>query len=396
LNSYRREGIIPHTIARYYLQMKMPALDNILVVSLEQAVAAPFCSSRLADAGARVIKVEREGGDFARAYDKAVHGESGYFVWLNRGKESLVLDIKDPQDAALLERLLAKADVFIQNLAPGAAERAGFGVDRLRKDYPRLIICSISGYGEEGAYSQMKAYDMLVQAESGICSITGSPEQPGRIGVSACDVACGMYSYMAILEAIIARERSGKGAVIRTSMFDCMADWMTVPLLLHDYAGKGPERTGLSHPMIQPYGAYQTRGGRPILIAIQNGREFVRFCDGVLEQPGLKNDPRFSTNPARVEHVEALRQIIDAAFLRLERAELLERLSEWQIAFGEINDVTALSKHPALRRIEVDTPTGPVNLVAPPARIDSGPQALQPVPGLGAHSEAIRAEFSGA
>ncbi len=373
----------------------MPALDNILVVSIEQAVAAPFCSSRLADAGARVIKVERDGGDFARAYDKAVHGESGYFVWLNRGKESLVLDIKNPGDAALLERILAKSDVLIQNLAPGAAARAGFGADRLRKAYPRLITCDISGYGEEGAYSQMRAYDMLVQAESGMCSITGSPEQPGRIGVSACDVACGMYSYMAILEAIIARERTGEGSAIRTSMFDCMADWMTVPLLLHDYAGKGPKRTGLSHPMIQPYGAYQTRGGRPILIAIQNEREFVRFCDSVLEQPGLKNDPRFSSNPARVKNLDALRELINSVFIQFDRDDLIDRLRNSQIAFGEINDVAALSRHPALRRIEVDAPTGPVSLVAPPARIDVDSPSLRPVPALGAHSEAIRAEFSG-
>ncbi len=374
----------------------MLPLDNILVVSLEQAVAAPFCSSRLADAGARVIKVERDGGDFARAYDKAVHGESGYFVWLNRGKESLVLDIKNPEDAALLERILARADVFIQNLAPGAAERAGFGSERLTNAYPRLITCDISGYGEEGDYSQMKAYDMLVQAESGICSITGSPEQPGRIGVSACDVACGMYSYMAILEAIIARGQTGEGRAIRTSMFDCMADWMTVPLLLHDYAGKGPKRTGLSHPMIQPYGAYKTRGGRPILIAIQNEREFIRFCNDVLEQPELKHDPRFSSNPARVENVDSLREIIDAVFVRFERSDLIERLRRCQIAFGEINDVAALSKHPALRRIEVGSPTGPVMLVAPPARIAADPPSLRPVPALGAQTEAIRAEFSGA
>lgn len=373
----------------------MLALDNILVVSLEQAVAAPFCSSRLADAGARVIKVEREGGDFARAYDEAVHGESGYFVWLNRGKESLVLDIKDAKDVALLERILAKADVFIQNLAPGAAARAGFGSDRLRNTYPRLITCDISGYGEEGVYSRMKAYDMLVQAESGMCSITGSPEQPGRIGVSACDVACGMYAYMAILEAIIARERAGEGRAIRTSMFDCMADWMTVPLLLHDYAGEGPKRTGLSHPMIQPYGAYQTRGGRPILIAIQNEREFVRFCDSVLERPDLKKDPRFSSNPARVKNVDALVELINAVFIRFERAHLIDRLRDAQIAFGELNDVAALSKHPALRRIEVGAPTGPVSLVAPPPRIDADSPSLRPVPALGAHSEAIRAEFSG-
>ncbi len=372
----------------------MLPLDNILVVTLEQAVAAPFCSSRLADAGARVIKVEREGGDFARAYDSVVHGESGYFVWLNRGKESLVLDIKNPQDAALLERILARADVFIQNLAPGATERAGFGSSRLRQDYPRLITCDISGYGEEGEYSQMKAYDMLVQAESGMCSITGSPEQPGRIGVSACDVACGMYSYMAILEAIISRERSGEGSAIRTSMFDCMADWMTVPLLLHDYAGKAPKRTGLSHPMIQPYGAYKTKGGRPILIAIQNEWEFVRFCDEVLERPELKDDARFSSNPARVENVDALREIIESVFIAFNRGELIDRLRNSKIAYGEINDVAALSRHPALRRIEVGAPSGPVSLVAPPARVDAGALKLRPVPALGAHSEAIRAEFS--
>lgn len=373
----------------------MLALDNLLVVSLEQAVAAPFCSSRLADAGARVIKVEREGGDFARAYDQVVHGESGYFVWLNRGKESLVLDIKNPQDAALLQRILAKADVFIQNLAPGAAARVGVASELLRKAYPRLITCDISGYGQQGGYAQMKAYDMLVQAESGMCSITGSPEQPGRIGVSACDVACGMYSYMAILEAIIARERTGEGRAIRTSMFDCMADWMTVPLLLHDYTGKGPKRTGLSHPMIQPYGAYETRGGRPILIAVQNEREFMRLCDNVLEQPDLQTDPRFSSNPARVKNVDALREVINSVFTGYERADLIERLHAAQIAFGEINDVAGLSQHPALRRVEVGTPTGPVTLVAPPAHIDGDAPALGPVPALGAHSAAIRAEFSG-
>lgn len=373
----------------------MHALDDILVVTLEQAVAAPFCSSRLADAGARVIKVEREGGDFARAYDQVVHGESGYFVWLNRGKESLVLDIKDPQDAALLERIIAKADVFIQNLAPGAAARAGFESGRLRKSYPRLITCDISGYGEEGPYAQMKAYDMLVQAESGMCSITGSREQPGRIGVSACDIACGMFACMAILEALVARGRSGEGRAIRTSLFEGMADWMTVPLLLYDYGGRAPERTGLSHPMIQPYGAYETRGGPQVLISIQNEREFVRFCDQVLKQPELKTDPRFSSNPARVENVDALKEIIDAAFTRLDRDVLISRLHESQIAFGEVNDVAALSKHPALRRVEVDSPTGPVRMVAPPARVDGAAPALRPVPALGAHSGKIREEFSG-
>lgn len=371
----------------------MLALDNILVVSLEQAVAAPFCSSRLADAGARVIKIEREGGDFARAYDRAIRGESGFFIWLNRGKESLVLDIKHPQDAALLERILSTADVFIQNLAPGAAARAGFDSGRLRKKYPRLITCDISGYGEQGEYAQMKAYDMLVQAESGMCSITGSPEQPGRIGVSACDIACGMYATMAILEALIARERTGEGRAVKTSLFEGMADWMTVPLLLHDYAGEGPARTGLSHPMIQPYGAFDTRGGPPILIAIQNEREFARFCGQVLDKPALNSDPRFSTNPARMEHVGELRETINAVFISMDRGTLIERLRAAQIAYGEVNDVSRLSTHPALRRTEVSTPSGTVNLVAPPVRANGALPQLGSVPALGEHSAAIRAEF---
>lgn len=371
----------------------MLALDNILVVSLEQAVAAPFCSSRLADAGARVIKIEREGGDFARAYDRAIRGESGFFIWLNRGKESLVLDIKHPQDAALLQRILSNADVFIQNLAPGAAARAGFDSGRLRKNHPRLITCDISGYGEQGEYAQMKAYDMLVQAESGMCSITGSPEQPGRIGVSACDIACGMYATMAILEALIARERTGEGRAVKTSLFEGMADWMTVPLLLHDYAGEGPARTGLSHPMIQPYGAFDTRGGPPILIAIQNEREFARFCGQVLDKPALNSDPRFSTNPARMEHVGELRETINAVFISMDRGTLIERLRAAQIAYGEVNDVSRLSTHPALRRTEVSTPSGTVNLVAPPVRANGALPQLGSVPALGEHSAAIRAEF---
>ena len=372
----------------------MNALDGVLVVTLEQAVAAPFCTSRLADAGARVIKVEREDGDFARDYDQAVHGESGFFMWLNRGKESLVLNIKDPQDAALLQRILAKADIFVQNLAPGAAARAGLGSEQLRKAYPRLITCDISGYGEAGPYAQMKAYDMLVQAESGMCSITGSPEQPGRIGVSACDISCGMYACAAVLEALLARQRSGEGRAISTSLFESMADWMTVPLLLNDYAGRGPERTGLSHPMIQPYGAFATRSGPPILIAIQNEREFVRFCDQVLGQPELKNDARFRSNPVRMENVAALRDIINAAFEGMERDALVARLREAKIAYGEVNDVAGLSRHPALRRVEVETSAGAVRLVAPPARVDGDPPTLRPVPALGEHGASIRAEFS--
>lgn len=369
------------------------ALDGILVVSLEQAVAAPFCTSRLADAGARIIKVERVGGDFARNYDSAIHGESAYFVWLNRGKESLVLDIKDTDDAALLERILARADVFVQNLAPGAAERAGFGSTALRSRHPRLITCDISGYGEQGEYAGMKAYDMLVQAESGLCSITGSPEQEGRIGVSACDIGTGLYAQAAILEALFARERRGEGRAIKLPMFAAMADWMAVPLLRYDYGGVKLPRTGLSHPLIQPYGAYATRNGPPILIAIQNRREYLRFCNEVLEIPELIDDPRFHDNPSRCENVAELKAIIDERFVGMERNALVARLQESKIAFGQVNDVAGLSEHPALTRTEVDTAGGHVSMVSPPASIVGEGYAPRPVPALGEHSEAIRAEF---
>jgi len=369
------------------------ALDGILVVSLEQAVAAPFCTSRLADSGARIIKVEREGGDFARNYDHAISGESAYFVWLNRGKESLVLDIKDADDAALLERITARADVFIQNLAPGAAQRAGFAAAVLRKRYPRLITCDISGYGEAGDYAGMKAYDMLVQAESGLCSITGSPEQNGRIGVSACDIGTGLYAHGAILEALYARERSGEGRAVTLSMFGAMSDWMAVPLLRFDYGGVKLPRTGLSHPLIQPYGAYTTRDGPPILIAIQNQREYLRFCNEVLEMPELIADPRFHDNPSRCENVKELKAIIDEHFLGMERGDLIARLREGRIAFGEVNDVAGLSEHPALKRIEVGTAGGRINMVSPPASVIGEDHALRPVPALGEHSDVIRAEF---
>lgn len=374
--------------------MSNKTLDGILVVSLEQAVAAPFCSSRLADAGARVIKVEREGGDFARSYDTAIKGESVYFVWLNRGKESLVLDIKDDEDAALLNRIVARADVFIQNLAPGAADRAGFGAATLRDRYPRLITCDISGYGEQGEYADMKAYDMLVQAESGLCSVTGSPEQDGRIGVSACDIGTGLYAYAAILEALYARERSGEGHAIKLSMFGAMADWMAVPLLRYDYGGTKLPRTGLSHPLIQPYGAYATRDGPPILIAIQNQREYLRFCNEILEMPELIEDRRFHDNPSRCENSEALKAIIDERFSAMQRDALIARLKKGKIAFGEVNDVEGLSAHAALTRVEVDTAGGCVSMVSPPASMDGEAHALRPVPALGEHSEAIRAEFS--
>ena len=261
-------------------------LEGILVVALEHAVAAPFCSSRLADAGARVIKIERPEGDFARAYDHVVHGESAYFVWLNRGKELIVLDIKDPGDAALLQRMTARADVFIQNLAAGAAERAGFGSAALRRRYPRLITCEISGYGDEGPYRDMKAYDLLIQCEAGLASITGVPERPGRVGVSVADIACGMYAHAGILQALFQRERTGEGSAIAVSLFDSLADWMTVPLLHYDYGGKAPERVGLRHPSIAPYGAFVTADGKQVVISIQNEREWRNLCQASTGAPG--------------------------------------------------------------------------------------------------------------
>ena len=369
-------------------------LEGVLVVSMEQAVAAPYCASRLADAGARVIKVERAEGDFARAYDSVVHGESAYFVWLNRGKESLTANIKDETDRELLYRIIDGADVFIQNLAPGAAARAGFDSEELRKRNPRLITVDISGYGEEGEYADMKAYDLLVQAESGLCSITGLAEGPGRVGVSACDVSCGMYSYMAVLEALIARDATGEGSSIKTSLFAGMADWMTVPLLHYDYAKKIVPRIGLNHPSIHPYGAYDTPDGGQILIAIQNEREFIRLAGEVLERPYMPSDEKFCSNEARCANRPALDEIIIGVFTSIERTALTQRLRDAQIAFGEINDVAGLSAHPALRRVEVDSPTGPVTMAAPPATVNRETRELGPVPGIGEHTDQIRKEFS--
>ncbi len=369
-------------------------LEGILVVSMEQAVAAPYCSSRLADAGARVIKIERPEGDFARAYDLFANGESSYFVWLNRGKQSLTANIKDPDDAALVHRVLEQADVFIQNLAPGAAARAGFGSSELRARHERLITVDISGYGQDGPYAEMKTYDMLIQAESGLCSVTGGPEAPGRVGVSICDVACGMYTHAAVLEALIARGRTGRGTAIDNSLFGGMADWMTVALLHYEFDGKGPSRVGLNHPSIHPYGAYETRGGEPILFSIQNEREFARLCADVLGDASLPDDPRFESNVARLDHRAAFDAIIVRVFASTDRDELIRRLRAAQIAYGEVNDVAGLARHPALRRASIEIPGGTVDIVAPPASHDRQMRTLGPVPAAGEHTEAIKREFA--
>ncbi len=369
-------------------------LDGLLVVTLEQAVAAPTCSVRLADAGARVIKIERPEGDFARGYDRVARGESAYFVWLNRGKESIALDLKQPEHLALARRMIGKADVFIQNLAPGASARLGLDPEALRAEHPRLITCSISGYGEIGPYAEMKAYDLLVQAESGLAAITGRPEGPGRVGVSVCDIAAGMYAHAAVLEALLARERSGEGRAIAVSLFDALADWMTVPLLHHDYGGAAPQRVGLNHPSISPYGAYASRDGREVVISIQNQREWRRLCAEVLEKPDLAEDPRFGDNTARVENRPALNEEIDAVFGRLFFDDLVARLRAAGIAYGAINGVAELSQHPQLRRVTVGSPAGPLEVVAPPARVAGRAADFGPVPALDQQGAALREEFA--
>jgi itaconate CoA-transferase len=372
--------------------MTLP-LEGLLVVAVEQAVAAPQCTCRLADAGARVIKVERPEGDFARYYDHVVHGESANFVWLNRGKQSVVIDLTKPDDKALLEAMLAKADVFVQNLKPGALAKLGFDVARLRKDYPRLICCSISGYGESGPYAQRKAYDLLIQAESGVASVTGGPEAPARVGVSIVDVDAGLNAYQAILEALIARSRTGEGAAISVSMFDGMAEWMTVPLL-HGEGGAPFKRIGLAHAAIAPYGVFKSRDGADILIAIQNDREWRVLADKVLGDASLGTHEKFATVPQRVKHRAETDTHVAAVFGKHDVEPLIKMLETADIAFGRVNDWQLLSKHPHLRRITVDAPSGPVSMPAPTPRFAGEERKYGPIPKLGEHTEMIRKEFA--
>lgn len=378
--------------------MGMP-LKGLLVVAVEQAAAAPYASSRLADAGARVIKIERPEGDFARGYDEAVGGDSTYFVWLNRGKESVVLDYTKAADAALLKRLIAGADVLIQNMGPGAAKRAGFGWEEVRARHPRLITCDITGYGEEGPYANMRAYDLLVQAESGLASVTGTPEAPGRIGISACDVGTGMYAHAAILEALLQRGLTGVGSAIHVSLFDAMCDWMTVPLLHYDYAGTRWPRVGLTHPTIAPYGAYTVGGAvgdeQVILIGVQNDAEWRRFATEVLRRPDLLEQPHYATNKLRVQSRLALDSEIKRELASLSLPLVRQRLEAGRIAFASVNDVESLSRHPHLRRTTVSTIHGGANIVAPPASFRGEPRNLGHVPGLGQHTDAVRQEFAG-
>jgi formyl-CoA transferase len=371
--------------------MTLP-LEGLLVVSVEQAVAAPQCTCRLADAGARVIKVERPEGDFARGYDHIVHGESAHFVWLNRGKESVVLDLGKPDDKALLEAMLAKADVFVQNLKPGALGKLGFQIARLRKDYPRLICCSISGYGESGPYAQRKAYDLLIQAESGLSSVTGGPEAPARVGVSVVDIAAGLSAYESILEALLARARTGEGAEISISMFDAMAEWMTIPLLNEEH-GNPFKRVGLAHPTIAPYGVFKTRDGADILISIQNDREWRVLAEKVLGDASLGSDPKFATAPARQKNRADTDAKVAAVFIAQDVEPLMKRLAAADIAFARVNDSALLGAHPHLRRISVETPSGPVSIPAPTAQRAGEQRAYGSIPPLGGHTQSVRKEF---
>ena len=356
-------------------------LEGLNVVAIEQAVAAPYATSRLADAGATVTKVERPEGDFARGYDDVAKGQSSYFVWLNRGKDSITLDLGSDTGKEKLAQLIANADVLIQNLKPGALARLGFDPDRLVVDYPRLITCSISGFGETGPMADRKAYDLLIQAETGLCSITGGPNEPARVGISLVDIATGATAYTAILEALIQRGITGKGTQISVSMFDVLADWLTVPLLNHE-GGKSPQRVGLAHPSIAPYGVFQPKEGPAILIAIQSDREWRTLCSDFIGKPELGTDPRFATNVARVNNRRETDAAVGEAFAKFDAETAIRLLTEANIALASVNDMEGLSTHPHLRRITVDSPNGPVSFPAPAAIFSGEPRSYGPIPAL--------------
>ena len=367
-------------------------LSGLLVVAMEQAVAAPYCSSRLADAGARIIKLERPEGDFGRGYDTVAAGQSSYFVWLNRGKQSAFCDLSRVEDLAFFDALIARADVFIQNLKPGALAKFGRAPQDLCARHPKLVCCSIMGFAEGGPNEKRKAYDLLIQAESGLAAVTGGPEAPARVGVSMVDVATGASALQAIMEALYARHTTGQGADIRVSMFDVTADWMAVPFL-HAAAGKPPRRIGLAHPSIAPYGVFTAADGRPMLISIQNEREWAILCDRVLDDPDFKSDPKFAVNIERVRHRAETDARVAGHFARRDSVELARRLNDADIAFAFVNEVSDLVAHPELSTIDVATEGGPVRMPAPGARVVGAPRAYGAVPALGADDEALRREF---
>ncbi len=369
------------------------ALEGILVISLGQAVAAPYATQRLADGGARVIKIEREGGDFGRHYDTVAKGECSFFVWLNRGAESIVLDLKDAQDVALVRRMLARADVFIQNLAPGALDRLGLASPLLRAEFPRLITCDISGYGYEGPNRNMKAYDLLIQAESALGAVTGSPAEPGRVGVSICDLTAGMNAHAAILEALIARGRTGQGSAIHVSLFDGVADMMNTAAMHQRYTGKAPGRIGFGHPQVVPYGMFRTADSE-IVIAIQNNREWERFSAIVLQRPDITAHPDYASNEARANNRTGLYAIIDGVFGAHGHKEISARLDTADIAYGRLNGIAELLLHPQLRTMLQPTPSGDIEVIAPAMQFAGQKPSPGPVPALGQHTHAIRREFA--
>jgi itaconate CoA-transferase len=371
-------------------------LAGVTVVAIEQAVAAPFATRQLADRGARVIKVERPGvGDFARGYDERVKGMASYFVWLNRSKESLSLDLKTSIAPDVLHGLLADADVFIQNLAPGAAARLGLGADELRERYPRLIVCDLSGYGSSGPYADKKAYDLLVQCETGVLSVTGTPEHPAKAGISVADIAGGMHAYSAILTALFHRERTGEGVAIEVSLFDALTEWMSHPMYYTMYSGRPPARTGSSHATVFPYGSFATGDGASVQFGIQNEREWARFCEQVLGRPEIATDERFVSNGARSQHRVALTQVIEAAFAARSAPDVIASLDAAQIANARQNEVVDLIEHPQLRERdrwrEVDAPGGSIAALRPPAIMHGLGERFDPIPAVGQHTDAILA-----
>lgn len=380
------------TAARQELMGLNNELNGLLVVSIEQAVAAPYCGLLLADAGARVVKVERPDGDFARGYDKGAGGESAFFAWLNRGKESVCLNFAEGQDMAVLRTMLRKADIFLHNLAPGALERRGLGGPELRQNNPGLITCELTGYGREGSGANKKAYDFLVQGETGLCSVTGSEIAPARVGISISDLSTGQTAFSAILRALIQRGKTGEGIDLSLSMFDVVADWMNMPLLAHRYLGGAPKRSGLTHGFIAPYGAFPTGDGGQVLISIQSNREFRTFCDAILQQPALADDPRFANNTDRIANEPTLANIITTSFARTTRDELLTALHDAGIASGALNDVAQLSDHDCLRNVSVKFEGTDVRMADLPVKIDGDRHMIAPA--LDEHGAAIRSEFA--
>jgi crotonobetainyl-CoA:carnitine CoA-transferase CaiB-like acyl-CoA transferase len=375
----------------------MLPLNGVTVVALEQAVAAPFATRQLADLGARVIKVERPGtGDFARQYDATVHGLSSHFVWLNRSKQSLTLDLKRPEPQTILKRLLAASDVFIHNLAPGAVDRLGLDTATLRTTFPRLIACQVSGYGTDGPFRDRKAYDLLVQSETGLLSITGTADTPSKAGISVADIAAGMYAYSGVLTALLSRARTGQGTAFEVSLFDALAEWMGFPLYYATYGGTEPPRAGASHAAIAPYGPYTAGDGQVVYLAVQNEREWTRFCGSVLEAPDLAADPRFATNPDRVSHRKQLDTVLAERFARMSSAALMAALDASGIANARMNTVHQLALHPQIvargRWRTVGSPVGPLRALLPPVVMEDVDPVMQSIPAVGEHTDRILRE----